>query len=64
MGDNAAHRQRVQLVLHRRPHPLVEAAQTAVRFDPELPRDYQRSKFRCGASVAKIMALTHWVSTS
>ena len=33
---------------------LVEAAQTAVRFDPELQRGYQRLKFRKGASVAKV----------
>ena len=33
---------------------LVEAAQTAVRFDPELQRVYQRLKFRKGASVAKV----------
>jgi transposase len=33
---------------------LVEAAQTAARFDPELMRLYQRLKFRRGASVAKV----------
>src|SRR5712692_4818054 len=33
---------------------LVEAAQTAVRFDPDLLRLYQRLKFRKGASVAKV----------
>jgi transposase len=33
---------------------LVEAAQTAVRFDPELLRLYQRLKFRKGANVAKV----------
>ncbi len=34
---------------------LVEAAQTAVRFDPELHRVYQRVKFRRGSpSVAKV----------
>lgn len=33
---------------------LVEAAQTAVRLDPELQRWYQRLKFRKGASVAKV----------
>jgi len=34
---------------------LVEAAQTASRFDPELRRDYQRLKFRRGISgVAKV----------
>ncbi len=34
---------------------LVEAAQTASRFDPELRRDYQRLKFRRGMSgVAKV----------
>ena len=33
---------------------LVEAAQTASRYDPELRRDYQRLKFRRGSGVAKI----------
>jgi transposase len=33
---------------------LVEAAQTAVRFDPELQRVYRRLKFNKGASVAKV----------
>lgn len=33
---------------------LVEAAQTAVRFDPELLRVYRRLKFHKGASVAKV----------
>jgi len=33
---------------------LVEAAQTAVRFDPELLRVYRRLKFNKGASVAKV----------
>jgi transposase len=33
---------------------LVEAAQTAARFDPELRRQYQRLKFRRGGSVAKV----------
>ena len=33
---------------------LVEAAQTAVRFDPELQRVYRRMKFHKGASVAKV----------
>jgi len=33
---------------------LVEAAQTAVRFDPELQRVYRRLKFHKGASVAKV----------
>lgn len=33
---------------------LVEAAQTAVRLDPELHRDYQRLRFRRGRSVAKV----------
>jgi transposase len=33
---------------------LVEAGQTAARFDPELRRKYQRLKFRRGASVAKV----------
>jgi transposase len=33
---------------------LVEAGQTAARFDPELRRKYQRLKFRRGSSVAKV----------
>ena len=33
---------------------LVEAAQHAVRFDPELRQDYQRLKFRKGHAVAKV----------
>ncbi len=33
---------------------LVEAAQTASIYDPELRRDYQRLKFRCGRGVAKV----------
>ena len=33
---------------------LVEASQTAVRFDPQLLRLYRRLKFRRGASVAKV----------
>ena len=33
---------------------LVEAAQTASRYDPELQRDYQRLKFRRGSGVAKV----------
>ena len=33
---------------------LVEAGQTAVRFDPELLRLYRRLKFRRGANVAKV----------
>jgi transposase len=33
---------------------LVEAAQTAARYDPELLRLYQRLKFRRGANVAKV----------
>lgn len=33
---------------------LVEAAQTASRFHPELRRDYQRRKFRRGSAVAKV----------
>jgi transposase len=33
---------------------LVEAGQTAARFDPELLRLYQRLKFRRGANVAKV----------
>lgn len=33
---------------------LVEAAQTAARFDPELRRTYQRLKFRRASGVAKV----------
>lgn len=33
---------------------LVEAAQTASRYDQELRRDYQRLKFRRGTAVAKV----------
>ena len=33
---------------------LVEAAQSASMYDPELRRDYQRLKFRRGSGVAKI----------
>ena len=33
---------------------LVEAGQTAARFDPQLRRKYQRLKFRRGSSVAKV----------
>ena len=33
---------------------LVEAAQKAARFDPELRQDYQRLKFRRGSAVAKV----------
>ena len=33
---------------------LVEAAQTASIYDPELRRDYQRFKFRRGSGVAKV----------
>ncbi len=33
---------------------LVEAAQTAARFDPELQRSYQRLKFRRASGVAKV----------
>jgi len=35
-------------------HLLVEAAQVASKFDPELRRDYQRLKFRRGSAVAKV----------
>jgi len=35
-------------------HLLVEAAQAASKFDPELRRDYQRLKFRRGSAVAKV----------
>ena len=31
---------------------LVEAAQTAARFDPELRRDYQRLKFQRSTGIA------------
>ncbi len=33
---------------------LVEAAQTASLYDPELRPDYQRLKFRRGSAVAKV----------
>ena len=33
---------------------MVEAAQTAARYDEELRRDYQRLKFRRGTAVAKV----------
>ena len=33
---------------------LVQAAQTASRYDEELRRDYQRLKFRRGTAVAKV----------
>ena len=33
---------------------LVEAAQTAARFDPELRRCYQRLKFRRASGMAKV----------
>ena len=33
---------------------LVEAAQTAARYDEGLRRDYQRLKFRRGSAVAKV----------
>ena len=35
-------------------HLLIEAAQTASKFDPELRRDYQRLRFRRGGGVAKV----------
>lgn len=35
-------------------HLLIEAAQAASKFDPELRRDYQRLKFRRGRGVAKV----------
>jgi transposase len=35
-------------------HLLVETAQAASKFDPELRRDYQRLKFRRGRGVAKV----------
>jgi len=33
---------------------LLEAAQHAARFDPQLRQDYQRLKFRRGSAVAKV----------
>jgi hypothetical protein len=33
---------------------LVEAAQTAARYDEELRRDHQRLKFRRGTAAAKV----------
>jgi transposase len=39
---------------------LVEAVQTASRFDPELRRDYQRLKFRRGSGVAKVAIARKW----
>jgi hypothetical protein len=36
------------------PFLLVEAAQSASRYDEELRRDYQRLKFRRGNAVAKV----------
>lgn len=38
---------------------LVEAAQSAARFDPELRRKYQRLKFRRGGQVAKVALARH-----
>jgi transposase len=38
-------------------HLLSEAAQTAVKFDPELRRDYLRLKFRRGISGVAIVAI-------
>jgi transposase len=38
---------------------LVEAAQTAARFDPELHRRYHRLKFRRGSSLAKVAIARH-----
>lgn len=35
-------------------HLLVEAAQAASKFDPELRRDYERLRFRRGRAVAKV----------
>jgi len=40
--------------LYRPGAALVEAAQTASLYDPELRRDYQRLKFRRGRGVAKV----------
>jgi transposase len=38
---------------------LVEAGQSAVQYDPELHRKYQRLKFRRGAKVAKVAIARH-----
>jgi len=38
---------------------LVEAGQSAVQYDPELRRKYQRLKFRRGAKVAKVAIARH-----
>jgi transposase len=38
---------------------LVEAAQSAARFDPELRRKYQRLKFRRGGQIAKVAIARH-----
>jgi len=38
---------------------LVEAGQSAARFDPELRRKYQRLKFRRGSQVAKVALARH-----
>ncbi|MGH9358731.1 MAG: IS110 family transposase [Terriglobia bacterium] len=38
---------------------LVEAAHSAVQFDPELRRKYQRLKFRRGRNVAKVAVARH-----
>ena len=38
---------------------LVEAGQSAARFDPELRRKYQRLKFRRGGHVAKVALARH-----
>jgi transposase len=35
-------------------HLLVEAAQAASKFDPELRRDYERLKFRRGSAVKQL----------
>jgi transposase len=39
---------------------LVEAGQSASRFDPQLRRKYQRLKFRRGGNVAKVAIARHW----
>jgi transposase len=39
---------------------LVEAAQTASRYDEELRRDYQRLKFRRDTAVAKVASPGSW----
>jgi transposase len=38
---------------------LVKVGQTATRWEPELPRKYQRLKFRRGRNVAKVALARH-----